>query len=196
MSEASTAANLQARGAVYRLLSACFFEPEAETRDLLANLRDWMKKAFPQYLGRAETLLAKFGSTAEEVLARKVEHTSLFSGPSQELAPPYGSIYLEEHPRLMGESTAQVMERYRQAGLRVDFPEAPDHLAIELEFLHFLALEALTKPEAAAAMEAFARDLLLPWVGKFARKVVEIGRSEFYGELASLTANFVQNDFS
>ena len=196
MFDATNDVSMQTRGIIYRLLSVCYFEPEAETRDLLVNLRDWIEKAYPQYRERAEGLVSVFGQTDEDILARKVEHTSLFTGPSQQLAPPYGSIYLDAQSRLMGDSTAQVMNQYRQSGLVVDYQEPTDHLAIELEFLHFLAMESQTNSEALETMEVFARNLVLPWVGKFAEKVKQIDKSDFYSDLTELTVDLLRQDFS
>ncbi len=74
------------------------------------------------------------------------------------LAPPYGSVYLERERTVMGESTLDVVRRYRQEGLDIsaDFHDAPDHITAELEFVHFLIFKAL---EAASDSTARARPL-------------------------------------
>ncbi|MFN2356106.1 MAG: molecular chaperone, partial [Desulfopila sp.] len=67
-----------------------------------------------------------------------VEYARLFVGPFELLAPPYGSVYLETGRRLMGDSTIAVQHMYTNAGLTLDVQEAPDHIALELEFMHYL----------------------------------------------------------
>lgn len=75
--------------------------------------------------------------------ALEVEHTRLFVGPGRVPASPYGSVYLDGGA-LMGESTADALRHYREAGF-VLAPETgmlPDHLVVELSFLSVLAEEA------------------------------------------------------
>ena len=74
-----------------------------------------------------------------------IDHARLFVGPFALLAPPYGSVYLEGERRLMGDSTLAVGECYREVGLEVaaGFNGTPDHIAAELEFMHFLVIKEL-----------------------------------------------------
>ena len=74
-----------------------------------------------------------------------IDHARLFVGPFALLAPPYGSVYLEGERRLMGDSTLAVGECYREVGLEVaaGFNGTPDHIAAELEFMHFLVVKEL-----------------------------------------------------
>ena len=59
-------------------------------------------------------------------------------GPYRLLAPPYGSVYLEKNRRVMGDSTMDAKKRYQEAGLKLTLKEAPDHVAIEMEFMYYL----------------------------------------------------------
>ncbi len=110
------------RAAAYRLFSLCFHPPDER---LPAALREtdgqW---------------LCSVSIPALDELQR--DYARLFIGPFELLAPPYGSIYLENEERVCGDSTADVIARYRQEGLRIALKEPADHLAIELEFMYLL----------------------------------------------------------
>ncbi|HDH01197.1 MAG TPA: molecular chaperone TorD, partial [Nitrospirae bacterium] len=69
-----------------------------------------------------------------------VEYAKLFVGPFELLAPPYGSVYLDDGGRVMGDSTMRVIEAYQKEGLsgNDDFKDLPDHIAVEMEFMSYL----------------------------------------------------------
>ncbi len=105
-------------------------------------------------------------------------YTGLFiNRPGGVPAPPYGAVYLESEPRLMGESTRAVLAAYREAGVSPeDSSEPPDSLWLELEFMAHLAEEearALEDSDGEAAegyarrQAAFCREFLHPWVFEF-----------------------------
>jgi TorA maturation chaperone TorD len=136
-----------------------------------------------------------------------IDHARLFVGPFALLAPPYGSIYLEGERRLMGDSTLAAGACYHEAGLEVaaDFNGTPDHVAVELEFMHFLAvkeLDALYAGQLDRAQNfqqkqrAFLERHLAAWVPDFSRSVEEQAQTEFYRSLAAATRIFVENDFN
>ncbi|HKL25539.1 MAG TPA: molecular chaperone TorD family protein [Desulfuromonadales bacterium] len=98
-------------------------------------------------------------------------------------AHPYGAVYLETEPRLMGKSSQGVVAAYREAGIRPeDSAEPPDALVLELAFMAHLT-EAEVQAAAAgdqAALEQtreqqikFCRDYLHPWIFEFCRRVTE-----------------------
>jgi len=95
--------------------------------------------------------------------------------------PPCGSFYLEG--TLMGESTVWVDHLYRKYGLETD--EIPDHIAVELEFLGFLA-----DPRASARTEDFDAllDHLRSWAPEFLERVHEHDDSGFYRAVSVVAA--------
>jgi len=116
-------------------------------------------------------------------------------GPYELRTPPYGSIYLDGERKVMGDSTLEVMELYREAGLSIDedFKELPDHIAVELEFMYYLIhqeVEALVRLNFSRAMEVLKRqDLFLnrflgPWIEPFCKNMREETENEFYLALA------------
>lgn len=191
MFSATQHVNLVARGVVYRLLSVCFFEPETETRQILVNLKDQIGQHFPEFLDLTEELLQAFGMTPTELIERKIEYTQLFIVSIGKTVLPYGSLYLEDGRQMMGESTAEVQRFYDRFHLDVKAKEVPDHIAIELEFMHYLSCTQFENQEMHAALEEFSQVLVKPWLSPFADAVQSSGKSRFYALLARLTDDFV-----
>ncbi len=186
----------------YRLLSACYHLPEPETLKNLPVLRDALSVACPQ----AADQIASLAADEIHLEQLQVDHARLFVGPFELLAPPYGSVYLDgKGRRLMGDSTTDVEQRYSQAGLgqAETFKEAPDHIAIELEFLYYLVfkeLEAVSNADFAGALDfikmqqSFLRDHLGVWVAEFADEVEKNAATAFYRDIAGATRTFAHHD--
>jgi TorA maturation chaperone TorD len=137
--------------------------------------------------------------SAEDLM---VEHARLFVGPQQVIAPPYGSVYLEEGRRVMGDSTLKARQTYQEAGLHLDpdFKELPDHIAVELEFLYFLTAKGVEAAAAGkveesrrydSAREVFLDQHLRRWVPPFCARVAEGTESDFYRDLAECLTAFI-----
>jgi putative dimethyl sulfoxide reductase chaperone len=125
----------------YALLAACFHAPDR--MQLLQDKTCLRLAATLDNLGldsdaaRAVFMHEQLAATSEMQL--KVDHAALFAGPFELKAPPYGSVYLEEGRRLMGETTMKASSFYAGAGLQLTIHEPADHIAVELEFMHFLS---------------------------------------------------------
>lgn len=154
---------------------------------------------------RARRLGEEFSAEGPDSLL--LDYTRLFLGPSRPIAAPYGSVWLEDPKTLMGDSTIAVQELYQEGGFEMDedFPELPDHIAAELEFLYLLIYrenEARRdgRPEALTAMAGLRKRFLDAhlgsWVGPFTTAVKAGARSGFYRELAELTDRFVKMEAS
>lgn len=193
----------QSRRDCYQLMAACFYQPQKELfleEKVFENLGTLLKKVCPeaeQFAGKMANSVVQYGN--DELL---VEYARLFVGPNELLAPPYGSIYLEEGGRVMGESTARVMEFYRAEGLFMDerFNNLPDHITAELEFMYYLSyneVEALEKNDTERAAhfldrrETFFRMFLGAWVAPFCEKIKQGTENEFYKALADCLAFFI-----
>ena len=110
--------NEKIRGDCYRLLSACFYQPDRSKKYLLRNLAEGLKRVCSSasvFAEKMEEAIAKY--TNEELL---VDYAKLFIGPNELIAPPYGSIYLDKGRKVMGDSTIKTMEVYREAGLAIN----------------------------------------------------------------------------
>lgn len=211
-----------ARANLYGFLSAVFSAPPSA--ELLATLRDG---SLPDILGEPGWASAGgpsvgFGDAepAPEELA--VAFTRLMVGPGGGYVPPYGSIYLDREGRtselsgdfegrdrrgdraqLWGPSTVAMGQLYRSAGLALVNGQVPDHLGIELAFMHHLcAREANAAAEGdGAAVEqwrsrqvAVLHDHLGRWVPSWAAAVEWAAAHPFYAAMTRLAAEFLAWD--
>jgi TorA maturation chaperone TorD len=121
-------------------------------------------------------------------------------------APPYGSVYLDGARQIMGESTLEVRNKYREVGLDISsgFRNPPDHIAAELEFMYFLILKEIEAIENSDIEKTLSflekqRDFLKKhlgaWVFDFADNIEENAETDFYKNLARVTKTFIQQNF-
>jgi putative dimethyl sulfoxide reductase chaperone len=190
----------------YRLLAACFYEPQQEIflqENLFASLCRSLTAISPEAALCAAHLQYLFASSSQEELL--VEYARLFVGPNQLVAAPYGSCYLEKERQLMGESTLEALRIYRHYGLAMDedFKDAPDHVTVELEFQYFLLCKEIAalqndEPELAAdylgAQLAFSEKFLKKWIPPFTQAIIEGSSSPFYQELARCLQHFIGDE--
>ena len=125
-------------GECFRLLAACFYKPQKEIflqEKVFQNLTSLLEPVCPDAAHFSNKMSESILKYSEEELS--VEYATLFVGPYELKAPPYGSVYLDEGRRVMGDSTIEVIRMYQEAGLTLDenFKELPDHIAVELEFI-------------------------------------------------------------
>jgi TorA maturation chaperone TorD len=189
------------RSDCYKLLAACFYEPDknllVEER-VCENLADLLAQQDPD-AGRAaaEMVLALQDLTREQL---SIDHAALFIGPFELIAAPYGSVYMDQGRRIMGDSTLGVQRFYQDAGLEVDGGEPADHIVIELEFMYYLA-----QREAAAMADGLEDDAagyrqqqlrflatwLQPWVFEFCRLIRSGTANPFYRSLADCLGRYM-----
>lgn len=189
----------------YRLLAACYYSPSQALLDenCCASLTGLLSDMAPDAAASAEEaarLLQKTG--LDELL---VEHARLFMGPFKLVAPPYGSVWLDQQKSVMGNSTAKVAAFYHANGLQLadDFHELPDHFAVELEFMSYLAFKQREAAAAGDPQEAdrlrdlqreFLGTFLLPWLTPFTNAIIEDAEAPFYQAIARCTAAFITTD--
>ena len=165
--------SLQRRTLLYALLARLYTYPlDERLMEALAALRlDEAPAELEEALGQMQEVAASFTPAEIEVL--RVEATRLFDGPGKPMAPPYASFYL--HGRLMGPPAASAYRFYlaHSALPNSDGRVAPDHLALELGFLRYLAARAeraATKgrsdevEESLRASRKFVEGHLLTWM--------------------------------
>lgn len=197
----------QSRSESYRLLAACFYPPGDIWLDPEENLFENLASALEPILPAAGELALQMGKTAAQnsIQELAIEHAKLFVGPFELLAPPYGSVYLEQQKRVMGDSTMSVIKMYREYGLKIadDFKELPDHIAVELEFMYYLIykeIEAVqhAENEKAAlffkAQKQFMHQYLGGFIPPFCERIKAETINEFYEALADCVSRFVKSD--
>ncbi len=193
------------RSSVYRDLASCFYVPEDSglRREFFEQLSEALSGCCPAAVPFSDRMGAALADYSQEELS--VAFAKLFVGPFGLGAPPYGSIYLDEGGRLMGDSTAEVLKLYREAGLSIakDFKNLPDHIGAELEFMYFLtyrereALEACDAEQVSLLRDrqkVFLHQFLAPWVDPFCAKVIDGTVNTYFRALAHCVQVFVAHD--
>ncbi len=151
------------RAESYKALSECYYLPDENLIGMLKG-KGWKEG------------ISLFLPSMDDIESLKVDFSKLFVGPYHLLAPPYGSVYLEDG-KLMGNSTMDVRNWYSNEGLEITLREVPDHIAIELEFMYLLIsreIEAVDNSDSEKAISylekqrAFLEIHLGEWVSAFA----------------------------
>lgn len=182
------------RAGSYELLSRCYYLPDEK---LIATLKGLKESACGLYRE-----VAKSARSIDELESLRIDYSKLFVGPYKLLAPPYGSVYLEGG-RVMGDSTMDARNWYREEGLDIALKEAPDHIIMELEFMYCLILkeiEAIKDSNSEAVgyylkkQKSFLETHLGRWVSAFAENVKANAETGFYENLGRLTESFIKKD--
>lgn len=191
---------LTTAGSCFRLLSACFYEPEKDLfleQSVCLNLSRLLSSFNSTAAVHAEKMADELKSQDQHQLT--LDYSALFIGPFELQAPPYGSIYLEKKHVVMGETTIDVLKFYQEAGIHVEASEPADHIAIELEFMSFLhdrevsALQEGAEEEAATYSDLrrkFFSTCLSPWIAEFSMTMRNGTDNRFYQALADCLADF------
>ncbi|MFN2268084.1 MAG: molecular chaperone [Desulfonatronovibrio sp.] len=100
----------------------------------------------------------------------------LFTGPKALEAPPYASVYLQNEPNLMGETTLYVRWVYQQMGLVSPWKNTlpDDHISLELDavlIIHKLSLEHDSQ-ELKDLSKSFILEHFCVWVPQFCQKIL------------------------
>lgn len=199
--------NTATREDAYRLLAACFYPPTPELLEetCCASLATLLEEEAADAAQYAADAAVAAGNSSVAALA--IEHARLFIGPFQLVAPPYGSVYLDDAKTVMGDSTARVAAFYHNCGLQLadDFHELPDHFAVELEFMSFLAFKQREAEVSgnldevariAALQQEFLGTYLMPWLEPFTSAIITDAEAPFYQAIARCTAAFARSDYA
>ena len=121
---------------------------------------------------------------------------------------PYESFYLREDAMIESGGSNPVISFYNDFGFRADLDRAravsPDHLGIELEFMHLLAskeLEALRDNNQEAVnfirglQKEFLKEHILKWAFMYLMNVYEEARYPFYKDASKALLEFLLEDF-
>jgi len=199
-----------ARSALYRWLAASFAFP---TPDSHASVRDG------EYLASTHKLLAKLPYTLDPALLQTLEHD--LGGPVSDFAdfsaeyirlfdvghgggkppcPLYGGEY-------SGRSRLDAMEElvrfygFFDLGLSEQDRELPDHVTVELEFLHYLAFKEGRTLDAGGDPSSYRRaqaDFIErhpgAWIPILSQNMVKQTPMPFFAGLVALTAAALRAD--
>ena len=194
-----------ARGEAYKLLAECYYLPTPELIGKLKDLEQQMSGVCTEAMLYIKEMYEEI-KRLDDLDALALDFSRLFLGPYKLHAPPYGSVYLDGERQIMGDSTLEVRNKYREAGLDIstDFRNPPDHIAAELEFMYFLIfkeIQALDNSDVDTTIDylekqrAFLREHLGAWVFDFADTIEEKAETDFYKNLARATKTFIEQNF-
>ena len=194
------------RATTYHLLAQCYMLPEKikeeKLVDSLYELLLLVNEEAAGYTKMMKNDLEKINNIDE----LKFDYLSMFVGPKTLLAPPYGSIYMEEQGQIMGVSTNDTIRIYQEAGLKkaADFKEPPDHIRVELDFMFTLIQQTIELCEESNLSEAenkinlqleFLSKHIGSWVKPFTNNIIQNSKTEFYKNLAKATEAFIRQEF-
>ena len=178
----------------YKILAECYHPPDDSLLQALNDIGEAAEGFLPEIVRKAPV--------ADSLERHNVDYSRLFLGPFKLLAPPYGSVYLEDGT-LMGGSTLEAKDLYCREGLDVILKDAPDHISVELEFMYFLVLKEAEARENSDFKQVehfqnkqafFLRAHLGRWVEAFTDNIETNAQTEFYKALGRATKNFVLED--
>lgn len=153
----------------------------------------------PYTLSNLPELLDAWRTTDRDELRR--EYSGLFEvGSSGPPVPIREDLHLNQ-PAGVREDIVRFYEFFGY-GLDERFAWAPDHLSVELEFMHFLCYQEaeMTARDGDAlsfqlAQRDFAERHLCNWVSDLAHKVIEQQPDSLYGRLLAAMSEFLVKDF-
>jgi TorA maturation chaperone TorD len=193
---AADCATETAKANLYLVLSRAFSSPVVMEPNDPARLRQ-VTPELPRTLQEAARSLAdawEHGLIHRQELS--LAYARLFLGPFEILASPYASFYLQPDQQLMGPVSQSVAEAYAEAGLEPGPGprEAPDHVALEWEFMYFLTHQHLVTGEDRwiERRRAFVLTHLTRWMPSLADAIKGAGEHAFYDTLAALLTNLLK----
>jgi TorA maturation chaperone TorD len=196
------------RSRIYSFLSRLF--REEVTKDNLVEMKKNVSSIIIAERQNSEgvTRLKNFFKLVEvdhtliENLA--ADYAALFLGFSKYPAHPYESVYLNGENTIMSCSRNEVLEIFIDEGLyRADwFKEPEDHVALQFEFMSYLALElqkALINTDNSRAHSlihlqyTFYTKHLKPWVCDFCQNIIASRslKHDFYRAIGKITEEFM-----
>lgn len=187
-----------ARSQFYKVLSGVFAYPEGEER------KDFVLRGAGNALRQAVADLpfavpaVEFLGWQDQTFDVAMNYTSFFDNCKGR--PPV-SLHEKDYSRVDAKQNWEELIRfYEHFGLRYDFEgskEWPDHVGIELEFLHYLTFLETGSPDESAEIYAaaegdFLERHLAKWVPQFADKLAGQTEDSPYGALARVLAQFIE----
>lgn len=196
----------KARANCFNIFAALFCQPQQEIiksnkiYDSLISSLDILNPKCSDYILDLKKFKSKIKT--EKLL---VEYTRLFIGPFGMVAPPYSSIYFGQKNNLMCDETLWVINFYNEMGLEFDssIKEAPDHIAIEMEFIYYMIYKEISEFENKNNKNAkhywinqvsFYNNHFRKWAFEFADKIESGTTYEFYKTLAAGFKTFLTED--
>ncbi len=186
-----------ARSAAWRLLAQAFADPvPGLAHELLTEDLPFALALAPTMLPPVASALRELADAFDDLDARTLEeqHRATFSHVHSADCPPFETDHTASQIWRQSQELADLAGFYRAFGVEQE-RERPDHVSVELEFLHLLAYKtawavANDEPEHARtcrdAYAAFLRDHALRWMPAFARRVSVVAHGRAVAPAARL----------
>ena len=151
----------------------------------------------PYQLTNLEDRLKEWRETDKDTLKR--EYSGLFEVGSDGPPVPIREDLHRNQPAGVREDIVRFYDFFGY-GLEEKFAWAPDHLSVELEFMHFLTFRESEKSGDDAlsfqlAQHDFSERHLVNWVSELAQRIVEQQPDALYGRLMVAMSEFLVKDF-
>jgi len=156
----------------------------------------------PYELPGLEMLLQEWRDADKDILKR--DYSGLFEVGSNGPPVPIREDLHRNQPAGVREDIVRFYEFFGY-GLEEKFAWAPDHLSVELEFMHFLCFREAQSYEGGdnhadaisfqLAQSDFAERHLCNWVSELAEKVLQQQPDALYGRLIAAMSEFLVKDF-
>ncbi len=202
--------DLLAASQIYQFLSTCLLEPNKEAVDLLNN-KEYMEevKICLGLHGNGE-LSETFNDLQEGLQGADVETLSqgyhaTFGGATVAMdCPPYEMYFSGSHIWQQTQDLSDISGFYKAYGIEIEEDKASsrrwDHIAVELEFLHFLtyklayAIENHSDEKQEACLSGkkkFLNSHIGRWIHAFATSASKKTPEAFYRHATKLADSFV-----
>ncbi|MCI5139834.1 MAG: molybdopterin oxidoreductase, partial [Candidatus Electrothrix sp. AR1] len=114
----------------------------------------------------------------------RYEYAELFLNAGKNPVFPYASCHVSGEPLVMQKPVFEVRQTYRDKGVHKSpaYPDLDDHIAVELEFMSYLAEQQGTEGEQRTFLEQH-----LSWADAFCEMLRSAAQTDFYQGLADLT---------
>jgi DMSO reductase family type II enzyme chaperone len=189
-----------ARSYIYRMLATAFSYPD---NGLIESLKsgEWSSQfdALAQHLSFDLALPQEIPPFSAENL--KQAYVSTFEvGAGRPFCPLYEGSHRSGRMKLMEE----LIRFYEHFGLKIEAGDHPDHLAAELEFMHYMSFKeaaALAHDDAVADVRRAQRDFLerhlCKWLPRLrTRLATAAGLPAFYVAVSNLADQFCTRDLA
>lgn len=209
-----TVEDLLAASQVYQFLSTCLLEPNKEALEMFNN-SEYMTEVENCILisGNSEMMetfkLLKKGLDGIDVERLDRGYRATFGGATVAMdCPPYEMYYSGSQIWQQTQDLSDISGFYKAYGIEIEEDTTTsrwDHVAVELEFLHFMtyklayAIENHGKEEQESCLSAkkkFLNAHIGRWIKAFSMSVVKKTPDDFYRQAATLASSFIHIEMS
>ncbi|CAK8723617.1 4Fe-4S Mo/W bis-MGD-type domain-containing protein [Candidatus Electrothrix laxa] len=183
-----------AKARVYRFLSFLY-----QDEIPLSFIEEMRANSFPDQLAKAASScssagfrcgLARMATAFQSTSAQEIynelryEYAELFLNAGKNPVFPYASCHITGEPLVMQKPVFEVRQVYRDSGVHKNpaYPDLDDHIAVELEFMAYLADQQGTEKQQRSFLEQH-----LGWAAAFCEMLRSAAQTEWYQGLADLT---------